>query len=69
MEYVSRFVNFYYFYEATWVQDTKLSGTRKKLGRFLYFTSDYWSVAVLTVTEYFIYFHFWFFFQIDCFLH
>ena len=30
---------------------------------------DHWSVAVLTVTEHFIYSHFWFFFQIGCFLH
>ena len=29
---------------------------------------DHWSVAVLTVTEHFIYSHFWFF-QIGCFLH
>ena len=30
---------------------------------------DYWSVAVLTVTEHFTYSHFWFFFQNGCFLH
>ena len=30
---------------------------------------DHWSVAALTVTEHFIYSHFWFFFQIGCFLH
>ena len=30
---------------------------------------DHWSVAVLTVTEHFIYSHFWFFVQIGCFLH
>ena len=32
-------------------------------------TYDHWSVAVLTVTECFIYSHFWFFFQIGYFLH
>ena len=35
----------------------------------LHETYDHWSVAVLTVTEHFIYSHFWFFFQIGCFLH
>ena len=30
---------------------------------------DHWSVAVLTVTEHFIYSHFWVFFQIGSFLH
>ena len=35
----------------------------------LHKTYDHWSAAVLTVTEHFIYFHFWFFFQIACFLH
>ena len=34
-----------------------------------YETYDHWSVAVLTVTEHFIYSHFWFFFPIGCFLH
>ena len=32
-------------------------------------TYDHWSVAVLTVTEHFIYSHFWSFFQIGCFLY
>ena len=35
----------------------------------LHKTYDHWSVALLTVTEHFIYSHFWFFFQIGCFLH
>ena len=35
----------------------------------LHETYDHWSVAVLTVTEHFTYSHFWFFFQIGCFLH
>ena len=35
----------------------------------LHETFDHWSVAVLTVTEHFIYSHFWFFFQVGCFLH
>ena len=35
----------------------------------LHKTYDHWSAAVLTVTEHFIYSHFWFFFQIGCFLH
>ena len=35
----------------------------------LHETYDHWSVAVLTVNEHFIYSHFWFFFQIGCFLH
>ena len=35
----------------------------------LHETYDHWSVAVLTVTVHFIYSHFWFFFQICCFLH
>ena len=35
----------------------------------LHETYDHWSVAVLTVTVHFIYSHFWFFFQIGCFLH
>ena len=34
----------------------------------LHETYDHWSVAVSTVTEHFIYPHFWFF-QIGCFLH
>ena len=32
-------------------------------------TYDHWSVAVLIITDYFICSHFWFFFQIGCFLH
>ena len=35
----------------------------------LHKTYDHWSVAVLTVTEHFIYSLLWFFFQIGCFLH
>ena len=35
----------------------------------LHKTYDHWSAAVLTVTEHFIYSHFWYFFQIGCFLH
>ena len=35
----------------------------------LHKTYDHWSVALLTVTELFIYSHFWIFFQIGCFLH
>ena len=35
----------------------------------LHKTYDHWSVALLTVTELFIYSHFWYFFQIGCFLH
>ena len=35
----------------------------------LHETYDHWSVAVLTVTVHFIYSHFWFFYQICCFLH
>ena len=35
----------------------------------LHKTYHHWSAAVLTVTEHFIYSHFWFFFQIGCFLH
>ena len=45
------------------------SGLAALKGAVWYGTYDHWSIAVLTVTEHFIYSHFWFFFRIGYFLN
>ena len=59
------------FYHVDWPSQfySEWRQTSKLVNLILHETYDHWSVAVLTVIEHFIYSHFWFFFQIGCFLH